>query len=259
VDDVNNMDESTDRVEHVTGVTEKAWRASVDRRTMLKAAVATGTIAATWVAPRIETFGFAPAGAATVCTFTNEAKDDLQQNSADTTYVSTSATNPGPARTRCPGNGSSSFGSSSATTPDRIQFGSHNKPLLPGTNCTTFTVRTRPQDCPPTSSTNVNDPDNTGFAVVVDLQNSDAACDCHIDHVTIGPVETRANPTTKIFLMFTPAADPYLACTTALNGVPATGPGVLIDFDKYNVDPCTVDADARISVTIVCNTAGSCH
>src|SRR5256885_14991056 len=76
------MDESMDTDEQRPGRVDKALRTGLDRRTMLKAAVATGTIAATWVAPRIETFGFAPAAAAgTPCIILSSASDDENSNS----------------------------------------------------------------------------------------------------------------------------------------------------------------------------------
>lgn len=239
MDDVNNMDESRETAEQSAGVTDEVLRTGVDRRTMLKAAVAAGTIAGTWVAPRIQTFGFAPAGAATPCEFTNPSNEDLQLNEADTTYVSSG-------RVRCSGMGSASFGAGGI---DRIRFGKPSKPLLPGTDCTQFVVRTRPEDCPATTTTNVNDPDVTGFAVVVDLAESDPDCDCDITEVIItdsmGPVHT-----------FTAAMDPFGACTDPITG--NTGPGILVDFAKYGIDPCTLRSSARISVTIVCITTAEC-
>lgn len=81
MDDIN---ESPDTVEQPgsSGRVDRALRTGLDRRTMLKAAVATGTIAATWVAPRIETLGFSPAAAAgTPCVILSPGSDDRNSNS----------------------------------------------------------------------------------------------------------------------------------------------------------------------------------
>ena len=115
MDDVNNMDESMDKVD------QNARRAGLDRRTMLKAAVAAGAIAGTWIAPRIESLGFAPAGAATVCPLTSEA--DLSSNNSGNTYVTLGYDNCG-----------FSYGDASQGNPDFLSIN------VPGLNCT-FTVQ----------------------------------------------------------------------------------------------------------------------
>src|SRR2546422_10064663 len=65
---------------------------AIDRRTMLKAAAAAGVVVGTWVAPRIETLGFAPAAAMTMCVITSPANEDLNANQNNNTYVSSGFT-----------------------------------------------------------------------------------------------------------------------------------------------------------------------
>ncbi|HEV3364905.1 MAG TPA: hypothetical protein VG795_12350 [Acidimicrobiia bacterium] len=73
------MDES-ETVEQSLSAANGTSRIGIDRRAMLKAAVAAGTIAGTWVAPRIETLGFAPAAAFTPCLVTS-VEDNINRNS----------------------------------------------------------------------------------------------------------------------------------------------------------------------------------
>lgn len=246
---MNDMDQSKDSGEQL-GDAEPGLRAGVDRRTMLKAAVAAGTIAGTWVAPRIQTFGFAPAGAATVCEFENPGTDDLNLNESDNTYVSST-------RVRCTDNMSASFGNSGGQ-PDRIVFeGPGNDPFLPG--CDQVVVRTLPEDCPPApgpGNNAVNDPDVTGFAVAIDNANkqTDPGCDCELRKVTIYS-SNRASIIAEFDLMVNPGH--------AFPPCPAqnTGPGIRVDFaesDLGPVNPCTLQSDARLAVTIVCVTTEPC-
>lgn len=159
MDDVNNMDESVDTVEQPLGRVEKALSTGLDRRTMLKAAVATGTIGATWVAPRIQSLGFLPAGAATACVILSPVADDKNSNSGSN-YCPT----PGPT---CCGQ---SFGDAGKI--DRFTFPN------PAPNCTQIVVRTIALNCN-TAGDPFGLPDNNGsnpernpdvgqFAVVID-------------------------------------------------------------------------------------------
>jgi hypothetical protein len=61
------------------------------------------------------------------------------------------------------------------------------------------------------------------------------------------------------FLTFSPVTDTY-SCATGATGVPAsTRPdNVLIDFSTKGVNPCTINANARIAVTILCTTPAHC-
>src|SRR5687768_16559269 len=83
--DMNNMDESMGTIDEPLGSSTRGGfltKATIDRRMMLKAAVATGTIAATWVAPRIQTLGFAPAAAlGTPCVFLSPENQHKNQQS----------------------------------------------------------------------------------------------------------------------------------------------------------------------------------
>ena len=244
MDDVNEMNE-VDRTEPAHNG-ETVGRAGVDRRTMLKAAVATGVVAGTWVAPRIETFGFAPAGAATICQIENPSTDDLNSNLSNNTYFSSG-------RVRC----GHSFGPSGGQ-PDRIVFkGKGNNPFLP--NCDQVVVRTRPEDCPPVpvpGNDQVLDPDISGFAVVIDnaAGQTDPDCNCRVTKVTI-----YSSNRASIIATFDITTNPGLAytCNTAGGGVPAgggppNGPGIRVNL------PCNIDSDARLAVTISCTTTGAC-
>ena len=134
MNDVNDMDSANENLHEPLGTVEKAARPGIDRRTMLKAAVATGTVAAVWVAPRIESFGFAPAFAATMCTVTNDVNDDLQTNQSGNTYVS-------PGFTGC----GESLGSSGNNAPDTITLNN------PTTTCTSGDRQ--PANCTPLAPT----------------------------------------------------------------------------------------------------------
>jgi hypothetical protein len=198
---------------------------------MLKAAVATGTIAATWVAPHIETFGFAPAFAATMCSVTSPANDDLHGNSGSMTYTSFAHSSCG-----------QSFGSSASSHPDTITF------VNPTSTCASFTVRTQPEDCADAPPPIRYDPDVSGFVVVP--YDSSGTCNCSITAVVIySTPNTPANPD---FPPFTSMANPFVGCPTgsATNG--PTGPGIRVNL------PCTINSNSRMSVQISCTTTGHC-
>jgi hypothetical protein len=218
---MTSMDESRDTGDQSADVVGSVRRAGVDRRTMLKAAVAAGAFAGTWVAPRIETFGFAPAAAATLCTITNDANDDLNSNESDNTYVSTG-------RIRCGDSQSQSFGNSGGQ-PDRIVFDD------PNATCDKFVVRTIPEDCNQTVG-DFLDPDLTGFAVVEEpSEHVGTGCDeCQITQVVIYNSNRSA-----ILATFTQVANPFPGC-------PGTGPGIRV------VLPCDTPSNARLAVRITC-------
>jgi hypothetical protein len=197
---------------------------------MLKAAVATGTIAATWVAPHIETFGFAPAFAATMCTVTNQAKDDLNSNGSNNTYVS-------PGHTAC----NQSFGSQGNSGPDTITISN------PTSTCASFTVRTQPQDCTNGPGGNRFDPDASGFYVVP--YSSSGTCPCTITAVFVflPSNNNRNNPD----FTFTAATNGIPGCATGSSSNGPTGPGIKVDL------PC-LPSSSRVAVQISCSTTGTC-
>jgi hypothetical protein len=244
VDDVNNMDDSIDPVELPNGRLENAFGTSVDRRTMLKAAVAAGTFAGTWVAPHIETFGFAPAAAATQCVVENTTQQDLTQNDANNTYVSTGYT-------RCAGNGSASFGPSGGQ-PDRIRFGGGgNAGPAPSATCPVFVARTVPADCS-TVGADLLDPDVTGFAVVRDNApgQTSSGCECFISSVTI----YTSNRQTILTTVNLSPATAHAGCASY-----NTGPGILMDATTMGINPCTgIPMNARLAVTISCQSTVPC-
>lgn len=57
---------------------------AIQRRTLLKTAVATGAAAAVWTAPNIETLGFAPAAAATACNILTPPTTNSNNGQSDT-------------------------------------------------------------------------------------------------------------------------------------------------------------------------------
>jgi hypothetical protein len=201
------------------GVAEKALRSAIDRRTMLKAAVATGTIAATWVAPRIETLGFAPAAAATFCQVTNLEGNDLHSNGSNNTYLSTG-------HTRC----GQSFGSPNSV--DTILFNN------PTANCLSFTVGTIPLDCPTIAANgDFRDPDTSGFAVVKVSSSGTGCSNCTILRATIHS-STGGHRGPPLPGVGNPFMTPYMTtCGTGVRVEPTT---------------CTLGSDARLAVTLSC-------
>ena len=220
MDDVNDMTDPNGNVAESPGTVEGARQTGVDRRTMLKAAVAAGTVAAVWVAPHIETFGFAPAFAATMCTVTNASNLDLQTNSSMNSYP--------------PGGCGQSMG-----TPNNIDTIVFSQPT---TTCTSFTVRSIPLDC-----TNNLDPDIAGFAVVP--YDHVGACDCAVTAVFAFVPSHRNNPD----FTFTAMANPFAGCPTGSATSGPTGPGVTVHL------PCTISSSTRLAVQITCSTTGACH
>ncbi|MCA1844599.1 MAG: hypothetical protein LC792_15695 [Actinobacteria bacterium] len=198
----------------------------LDRRTMLKAAVAAGVVAGTWVAPRIETLGFAPAAAATVCNVTNDEHDDLNSNGSNNSYVSTG-------HVRC----GQSFGNSGGGQ-DTITF------AHPTSNCTSITVGTIPLDCPPSNgSGDVVDPDTSGFAVVFVSSSGTGCGNCQILQATIHSSSGghRGPPLPGVG---NPFNTPYMTlCGTGVRVEPTT---------------CNLGNDARLAVTLRCTGTVAC-
>jgi hypothetical protein len=141
-------------------------RASVDRRTMLKTAVGAGVGAVAWSAPRIDTFGFAPAGAShfgSQCVILSPEGDDKNSNDDDNAYCS-------PGELCC----GQSFGNEGQI--DTFTF------VNPTPTCSELVVRTIPLDCNTADLTgNVpkpKNPDVGAFAVVI--SSTTGTCDCTI-------------------------------------------------------------------------------
>ena len=226
MDDVTNMDDSMDSGEQPLGPVDRALRTGVDRRTMLKAAVAAGAVAGTWVAPRIQTLGFAPAAAATFCMVTNTENNDLNSNNSNTTYVSTG-------HVRC----GISFGPS-ANHQDTISFSN------PTANCTNITVGTIPLDCPPNNgSGDVFDPDASGFAVVMVSSSGSGCSNCTIHHATIFS-STGGHRGPPLAGIGNPFATPYM--TTCGTGV------------RVEPTSCAIPSNARLAVTLSCTGTVTC-
>jgi hypothetical protein len=169
MDAVNDMDEPMDTAERPLGSSGRGdfpKKAALDRRTMLKAAVAAGTIAGTWVAPRIETLGFAPAAAVgTPCVILNPEKQDMNQQAGQ----SDCATVP-PCCDR-------SFGNA-GNQPDRFEF------VNPIPGCSKFVARTiDPVLCNP----NLTDPDIIQFAIVAEpAEHVGTTCgDCRVTRAVL--------------------------------------------------------------------------
>ena len=244
---MSDINESTDGVEQPLGSSGRGdflTKAAIERRTMLKGAVAAGVFAGTWVAPHIETFGFAPAAAATQCQQDNPAVNDLNRNVSGNTYVSAGYT---PCTT-----GRGSFGNVGQV--DRIQFGGggNNGPNPPG--CSKVVVRTVPTDCATTGS-DLENPDITGFAVVIDnapgQTDQSATCQCSVQKVTI----YQSNGTTTFATVTLNMVNAFAGCA----GSPYfTGPGIRMDATTMGTDPCNIPAGYRIRVTISCSSTGPC-
>jgi hypothetical protein len=162
VDDVNEMNDSMGSVEHPL---EEPLHKGFDRRTMLKAAIATGVVAGTWVAPRIETLGFTPAAAAgTPCILVHPGDQNTNSNSGSTGCIV-----PTPAGRACCGR---SFGNNGGN-PERFTF------VSPVTGCTNIVVRTIDLNC---TVSNV-DPDVGQFGVVIESFSETVAGACSACHI----------------------------------------------------------------------------
>jgi hypothetical protein len=228
VDDVKNMDESIDTIEQSPGSAR-----GIDRRAMLKAAVAAGTIAGTWVAPRIETLGFAPAGAATMCVIESNEQQDKNNNNSGNTYCSDNTI----ADVTCCDSGS--FGNAGQI--ERWTF------LAPTANCTQLVVRTIPTDCN-TGGANAQNPNIGQFAVVVDNsagQTTGAGCsNCFVSRAYTYEPGDKTN-------ILVEHATPFSA---------ACGTGVLVQNPVTPLDYCDLpNNSARLGVTITCTTTGACQ
>ncbi len=248
MDDVNDMDESMDKVGPSAGAAENALRDGVDRRTMLKAAVAAGTIAGTWIAPRIESLGFAPAGAATPCVVLSVRGDD--KNSSGQSFCPTNPNNT-PPRPCC----GRAFGNSGQK--DTFTFSNPG-----GVGCATIVVRTISLTCdtttsPPPSDQNNENPDEGQFAVIIESTSGEAACNqCQIFDAVIIDSSGR-KPMTVAQLG---GASPFRN-----NGpIDCGGPGVVgtgVDASVFHpvTGMCTtIDNDARLAVRLTCNISGTC-
>ncbi len=230
VDDRNG---STDRGEDSpapSGRGDFLMKAAIDRRTMLKAAVATGTIAATWVAPRIETLGFAPAAAAgTPCIILSPSSDDKNSNSGghDCVTPTPSPSTKGFVHACC----GQSFGD--AGKADIFTF------TNPAPNCQQIVVRTITLDC----NTSNKNPDVGQFAVVIDSVTDAAghpgACTtaCHVMDAVLVASSGRA--------ILKNLNNGPVACP------PAGGVGDGVDASLSCTDPL-LTSSSRLAVRLAC-------
>jgi hypothetical protein len=160
--DMDDINESPGTVEQPgsSGRVDRALRTGLDRRTMLKAAVATGTIAATWIAPRIETLGFAPAAAAgTPCIILSRQTDDTNQNNGGQDCPIPTPTKP------CCG---SSWGDAG-----KVETFTFNNPVA---NCTQIVVRTVTLDC----DTGNKNPDVGQTGLIIQSASGAGCSNCRI-------------------------------------------------------------------------------
>ncbi|MEW6471650.1 MAG: hypothetical protein AB1679_05225 [Actinomycetota bacterium] len=205
--------------------TGDAARHGVDRRTMLKAAVAAGTVAGTWVAPRIESLGFAPAGAATPCIILSPASDDKESQSGQS-YCPI-VTEP------CCGQ---SFGNAGQV--DRFTF------TNPAPNCSQIVVRTIALNCNSGTGNPERNPDVGQFAVVIESTTGAGCGVCQVlDAVIIeSSMRTILNP---------PLNNGPVSCP------PAGQIGDGVDASIACNDPRLVPS-SRLAVRLTCNVSGTC-
>ncbi len=217
---MNNMDESMDTVRQPAGVAENGPHTGVDRRTMLKAAVAAGTIAGTWVAPRIETFGFAPAGAATPCVILSPVADDKQSQSGQSDC---------PIVEPCCGQ---SFGPAGQI--DRFTF------TDPAPNCEEIVVRTVALNCDPS----LRNPDVGQFGVIIESTSGEGCGVCQIKDAVIIESSMRT-------VLGEPLNNGPISCPGA--GTPGTGVDASIACDDPRLVP-----SSRLAVRLTCEISGTC-
>lgn len=197
-------------------------RPGVDRRTMLKAALAAGTVAGTWVTPRIESFGFTPAGAFTPCIILSPEADDKNSQSGQSDCPEPDPT-PGLPVENCCGQ---AFGSAN----NQIKRFTFETPV---TGCDEIVVRTISRNC----ADNRN-PDVGQFALIIESTSGEAACgQCEIleavlvDSSQRTPLETFNNGDVNC-----PAF-----------GNPGTGIDASMPCDNENLA-----SDARLAVRLIC-------
>jgi hypothetical protein len=236
---VNNMEESMETVEQPGGVAAGALNANLDRRTMLKAAVAAGTIAGTWVAPRIESLGFAPAGASTPCVQLSDEADDQQSN------LGSSYCEPNPAP--CCGQ---NFGDGG-----KIERFTFSNP--PAAGCTEIVVRTISHDCNTSDAggqpPQPRNPDIGQFALVIESfeETVPGACaNCFVMSAVLVDSQNRA-----ILKEYVGPGGNFSCDSTAMPGADPIGAG--IDASLACDDPLLM-SDARLAVKIACNVSGEC-
>ncbi|MGH9178399.1 MAG: hypothetical protein ACRD0N_07585 [Acidimicrobiales bacterium] len=210
----------------------------MDRRTVLKAAVATGAASAVWVAPRIETLGFAPAGAlGTPCDILSPASDDKNSNTGEAYCSTVGGTNNFP----CCANGHN--------------FGNNGGPLdtwtfegpVPG--CNELVVALVPLDCEPArggTPPNPQDPSLARMGVVI--LSKDGTCPCTIKEGVLLQSSQRIERKT---MSHGPMTCDY----------PGAVAGSGVDISLACDDPILLDVgnDARLAVRITCvSDTGDC-
>jgi hypothetical protein len=128
---------------------------ALNRRTILKAAVAGGTMSAVWVAPSVRTLSFNHAAAATPCDILSAEAQDQNSNSGNP-YCPAN-----PVNTCC----GQSFGNSG-----QAEFYTFSNPVA---GCTQITVRVISNDC-----TQPNNPDFGNQALIISGVSESVAGAC---------------------------------------------------------------------------------
>jgi len=241
---MNNMDDSME-ADQPFGPVDRSPRIGVDRRTMLKAAVAAGTVAGVWVAPRIETLGFTPAAAAgTPCPVEDNGTVDINTNSGSSDCP-LGGPNPQPLPHHCCG--------MSAGDNGKIEFwffGTANggtTPVIPG--CQSITVQSITLDC---SKTNKN-PDVGQMGLAIVGTSGEAACsNCRIETIVYeggGGKDANGHPI-DVTVFATPINNPPAACTTNFP---------LDHVVDVSVPSCTLASHSRARVFLSCTiVSGGC-
>jgi hypothetical protein len=216
-DDVKNMDGSMDTMEPALGGAGEAAHGGVDRRTMLKAAVAAGTVAAVWVAPRVETLGFAPAAAAgTPCLVMDNGSVTINTNSGNGTY--------------CPNTSGLCCNMSAGNKGQTEQwfFGTATTPVIPG--CTSITVQSISTDC-----TANDNPDVAQMALAIVATSGSTCNQCTIHDIVY--VGGNPNP---------PPSDVTVIAT------PITCASFPLGAANVSVSSCNLRANSRVRVRLRC-------
>lgn len=206
----------------------------MDRRTMLKTAAAVGAGAVAWSAPRIETLGFAPAGAiGTPCVILSPEAQDKNSNSGGS-YCSTVGTFP------C----CEDVANATATN-----FGNNGGPwdewtfVGPVPGCNELVVRLVPLDCEDQDQTgNVPDPQDPSLARMgLVIYSTDGTCTCEIVEGVLLQSSGRVERKTM--------NNGAMTCN-----YPGAVPGSGVDISLACDDPVLVDVgnDARLAVRISC-------
>ena len=173
MDDTNESMDTVEQPPASSGRGDFLTKAAIDRRVMLKGAVAAGVFAGTWVAPRIQSLGFLPAAAAgTPCIILSPKSDDKNSHDSSECTVPTPPPSTKGFVHQCCGQ---SFGSSSSSQVDDFTFKN------PVANCSEIVVRLVSLPC---GTTNL-DPDVGQFGVVISSATGTNCGACTIKEAVI--------------------------------------------------------------------------